>query len=159
MSQYSKKKSIAVFGAGKIGRSFIGQLFSLSGYKIIFIDVDLRIINELNQCKKYKVVIKSEIDEIIEVTGVSGISTNDQEKIIDLIADCSLMATCVGKTALPKILPLLAKGIVKRFTLHQEFPLDIILAENIRDACALMENALKSMLAKGFPMNKYLGFI
>jgi mannitol-1-phosphate/altronate dehydrogenase len=33
-------KQIVIFGAGKIGRSFIGQLFGCSGYQVVFIDVD-----------------------------------------------------------------------------------------------------------------------
>ncbi len=114
MNTLSPEKSIVIFGAGKIGRSFIGQLFSLSGYKVIFIDVNLRIINELNRCRKYKVIIKSENEEIIEITNVCGISANDQQEVIHAIAHCSLMATCVGKNALSKILPLVAKEIENR---------------------------------------------
>ena len=30
-------EKIVIFGAGKIGRSFIGQLFSRSGYEVILI--------------------------------------------------------------------------------------------------------------------------
>ena len=31
-------KKIIIFGAGKIGRAFIGQLFSLAGYELVFVD-------------------------------------------------------------------------------------------------------------------------
>jgi mannitol-1-phosphate/altronate dehydrogenase len=34
------EKSIVIFGAGKIGRSFIGQLFGCGGYQVVFIDVE-----------------------------------------------------------------------------------------------------------------------
>ncbi len=155
----SPEKSIVIFGAGKIGRSFVGQLFSRSGYKVIFIDVDQRIINELNHRKKYTVVIKSAKDEMLEVTNVSGIYANDMESVIRAIADCSLMATCVGKNALPKILPLISQGLEKRFTERPHFPLDIILAENIRDACTLVKEGLKILLDKGFPLDTYVGLI
>jgi len=40
---------IVIFGAEKIRRSFIGQLFSTVGFEVVFIDVFDRIINELNQ--------------------------------------------------------------------------------------------------------------
>jgi mannitol-1-phosphate 5-dehydrogenase len=69
----STVKSIVIFGAGKIGRSFIGQLFGRAGYKIIFIDKNHRIIDELNRCKKYKVVIKFYRDEVLEVRNVYGL--------------------------------------------------------------------------------------
>jgi mannitol-1-phosphate 5-dehydrogenase len=159
INNHSPEKSIVIFGAGKIGRSFIGQLFSRSGYKIIFIDVDQRIINELNRRQKYTVVIKSTNDELLEIVNVSGIYANDKESVIKAIADCSLMATCVGKNALPKILPILAKAIENRIKVHPEFPLDIILAENIRDACNLVKGGISELLSEGFPVNAYIGFI
>lgn len=151
--------SIVIFGAGKIGRSFVGQLFSRAGYHVIFIDVNQRVIGQLISRGRYKVVIKSEQDEVIEITNVSGILATDNEAVADAIVQCSLMATCVGKNALPKILPAIAKGIEKRFVAHPDFPLDIILAENVRGACFLMKEGLKELLGKKFPVNTYLGFI
>ena len=153
------EKSIVVFGAGKIGRSFVGQLFSRAGYCVVFVDVDQRVIGELNRRGKYEVVIKSEKDEVMEVTNVSGILATDAEAVAGSIARCSLMATCVGKNALPKILPAIAKGVERRFAEQPDFPLDIILAENIRDACGLMENGLQKLLPERFPVSSYLGFI
>ena len=153
------EKSIVVFGAGKIGRSFVGQLFSRAGYRVVFVDVDQRVVGELNRRGRYEVVIKSEKDEVMEVTNVSGVLATDIDAVADVIARCSLMATCVGKNALPKIMPVLAKGIEKRFAEWPGFPLDIILAENIRDACTLMKDGLIALLGKKFPVNTYLGFI
>lgn len=151
--------SVVIFGAGKIGRSFVGQLFSRAGYHVIFIDVNQRVISQLINRGRYKVVIKSEQDEVIEITNVSGILATDNEAVADAIVQCSLMATCVGKNALPKILPSIAKGIEKRFVAHPNFPLDLILAENVRDACSLMKEGLMELLGKKFPVNTYLGFI
>ncbi len=159
MDNLLPEKSIAIFGAGKIGRSFIGQLFRLSGYKIIFIDVDQKIINCLNRTKKYEVVIKSDKEETLKITDVRGVNANDKEAVADVIAQCSLMATCVGKNAFPKILPIVAKGITKRFETQPGFPLDIILAENIRDARVIMRDGLIKLLGKKFPVDSYLGFV
>ena len=41
-------RKIVIFGAGKIGRSFIGQLFGIGGYKVVFVDVDPVIVARLN---------------------------------------------------------------------------------------------------------------
>ena len=38
------KNKLVLFGAGKIGRSFIGQVFSRSGYEVVFIDINQEII-------------------------------------------------------------------------------------------------------------------
>ena len=42
------KKKLIQFGAGNIGRSFIGQIFSKEGYEVVFIDVNEKLISELN---------------------------------------------------------------------------------------------------------------
>ena len=44
---------------GKIGRSFIGQLLSRGGYEVVFIDADLKLIEELNRRGHYNVIIKA----------------------------------------------------------------------------------------------------
>lgn len=63
-------KSIVIFGAGKIGRSFIGQLFGRSGYEVIFVDIDPVIVAALNQYRNYTVMIKGETEEKILVSNV-----------------------------------------------------------------------------------------
>jgi len=47
-------KKLVLFGAGKIGRSFIGQLFATSGFEVVFIDISESVINELNRLNEYK---------------------------------------------------------------------------------------------------------
>ena len=152
-------KSIVIFGAGKIGRSFVGQLFSRSGYRVLFVDVDKRVIEELNRRKSYDIVVKAEKEEVISVANVGGILAFDLEPVVEAIAGCSLMATCVGKNALPKIMQAIAKGIEKRYQENPGYPLDIILAENVRDACSLVKEYLTALLPKEFPVDSYLGLI
>ena len=74
---------LVLFGAGKIGRSFIGQLFSRGGFEVVFVDVYKPVIEELNVRHNYNVVIKSqEKDEIIPITNVRGIHLSETENVI-----------------------------------------------------------------------------
>jgi len=68
------KKKMLQFGAGNIGRSFIGQLFSRSGYEVVFVDINRELIKELNKKRVYKLVInKNELlDEIILSENIQG---------------------------------------------------------------------------------------
>lgn len=158
MKNLPSEKSIVIFGAGKIGRSFIGQLFNRAGYQIVFIDVDLRIISEINQRRSYRVVIKSDQERIIGITNISGIHANDTVKVVDAIAHCNLMATSVGKNAIKNIIPLIAKGIEKRIIIQPDYPL-IILTENSRDCRQIIKSGLISLLINNFPIDSYVGLI
>jgi mannitol-1-phosphate 5-dehydrogenase len=157
-SQVDKGK-IVIFGAGKIGRSFIGQLFGSSGYKIIFIDVDPVIISLLNERNSYRVVIKGEKEEEIIVRQVQAISALDRQSVIDAVATAGIAAVSVGKNALEKVLPVIASGLEKRYNDNPDNPLDIILAENMRSAADFTREQLIKNLAPGFPLDSYVGLI
>ena len=40
-------KKAVMYGAGNIGRGFIGQLFSLSGYEVVFLDINAKVIDKI----------------------------------------------------------------------------------------------------------------
>ena len=96
-------KKIVIFGAGKIGRSFIGQLFGRSGYKTVFIDVDPVIITMLNERACYRIVIKGEKEEEIIVNNVQAISALDKTSVADAVSTAGIVAVSVGKNALEKV--------------------------------------------------------
>jgi len=116
------------FGAGNIGRSFIGQLFSRSGYEVVFVDINKELIRRLNEKRVYKLVIKrNELpDEIILIENIRAIDSCDKEAIIREIVDVDIIATAVGKHALPKIVPVIAQGLQLRYEKRGKSPLDII---------------------------------
>ena len=67
--------TLVMFGAGNIGRSFIGQLFSRAGYETVFIDVNDALIDALNERREYRVIIKrnDRPDETIWVKNARGV--------------------------------------------------------------------------------------
>jgi mannitol-1-phosphate 5-dehydrogenase len=150
---------IVIFGAGKIGRSFIGQLFGCSGYKVVFIDVDPELIDLLNTRNRYRVVIKSDKEEEITVTNVKAISSFDTFKAVDAISTAGIMAVSVGKNVLEKVIPLIAKGLIQRNSNNPGVPLDIILAENMRSAADFTREQLMKILPSDFPIDTLVGLI
>lgn len=148
-----------IFGAGKIGRSFIGQLFGRAGYKVVFIDVDESLVNLINVRQGYRVIIKSEQDEEIFVPNVSAVHAGDLDKVIEEISTAGIMAVSVGKNALEKIIPVIASGLQKRFELDPESALEIILAENMRDAASFVFEKLKLILPQNYPLEQLVGLV
>jgi len=147
------------FGAGNIGRSFIGQLFSLAEWEIVFIDIDEKIVNELNKKRCYNVEIKNEVSETILVENVRGVLVDDYEAVSNEVADADLISTAVGKNALPYIIKPLAFGLKKRQIINKKNALDIIICENIRNASLFFRNLLKNELPPDYPLDKLVGFV
>ncbi|HBC31584.1 MAG TPA: mannitol-1-phosphate 5-dehydrogenase, partial [Clostridiales bacterium] len=142
-----------------IGRSFIGQLFGQSDYHVVFIDVDLEIVKELNRRCSYPVVIKGEKDETILMENVRAVSGLDREVVKREIAQTAIMAVCVGKNALVKIMPVIAEGLMLRQELTPNCPLDIIIAENMRSANKFIHENLTSLLPENYPLDKIVGLV
>jgi len=154
-----EKKSILIFGAGKIGRSFIGQVFGLSGYEVIFSDVDAELVKELNSRKSYHIVIKGEKEEILLIPKVRAIYGLNENVVIKNIANVSIMATSVGKNVLGKLLPVIAKGLIKRYKINPDLPLNIIIAENMRSASEYFREELIKYLPPDYPFDKLVGLV
>ena len=150
---------LVLFGAGKIGRSFIGQLFSRGGYEVVFIDVFRPVIDELNLRHNYNVVIKGDVETIINIKNVRGVFGGDTEQVIDEIGTARIVAVSVGQNGLKSIIPLIAKGLIRRFETADALPLDIIIAENLRNAAEFMSQELKENLPEGYPLEERVGLI
>ena len=153
-------KSALVFGAGNIGRSFIGKAFAKGGWKVIFVDVDPLLVDALNERQSYAVVVKREnrADEVISVDNVSAINGRDIEAVSRALINADCLACCVGKSALPRILPNLAKGLIGRHEAHKG-PVDLIIAENDREAAQTVRTGLESLLPSNFPLASSIGLV
>lgn len=153
-------KKLVLFGAGKIGRSFIGQLFSRGGYEVVFIDIYKQIIDELNTRRSYNVIIKSdEEEEILNIKNVRGIHADDEKLVINEIATAEIAAVSVGISGLDKVFPLLAKGLVERQKVSDKNALDIIIAENMRNADEYFRKELAKHLPENYPLHELVGLV
>ncbi len=154
------KPNIVIFGAGKIGRSFIGQLFGQAGYEVVFVDMDKSLVDALNKRGTYPVVIKGpESVERLVVKDVWAIHALEKDEVVKVVGNADVMAICVGKNALPAVASVVAAGLMLR---EQKSPgkiLDIILAENMRSANLFFREKLKSLLPGTYPLEKRVGLV
>lgn len=126
-----KLKQAVHFGAGNIGRGFIGALFSQSSYHVTFVDIAEQIINKLNEEKSYKVVLATNQKETIQIDNVSGLNNMTQEQeVITAIKEATYLTTAIGPNILPRIAPLMARGITERVAQTDEKKLYVIACEN-----------------------------
>lgn len=152
-------KTAIQFGAGNIGRGFIGMLLAQAGYRVIFADVSEVIIDRLAADQKYTVHVMDTEVEDVEITNITGILSNGSE-IIDEIAKADVLTTAVGLRVLGFIAPAIAKGIQKRIADGSEAPLNIIACENAIRATSQLKEHVYGILSdeeKAF-CEKYVGF-
>ena len=147
-------RKVVQYGAGNIGRSLVGQIFSAAGWEVVFIDVVPEVIAALNARNRYRILVKEEVASEIIVEGVRGVDGNDSEAVAQEIADCDLLSTALGPAILPKVVPTIARGIERRTA-----PLDIVLCENLRGAPEIVHNILRECLPAGFPVEERVGLV
>ena len=137
-----------MYGAGNIGRGFIGMLFSASGYEVTFIDVAEKLIDALNREKTYPVrIVSNEGFEDIDVERICAVNGNNTEAAAQAIAEADIMATAVGVNILKYIVPNLAAGIRRRIQAGGS-PLNIIICENLIDADKLLAKLIRAELSE-----------
>ena len=148
------------FGAGNIGRSFIGRLFSAAGYETVFVDVDEGLIALLNERRSYRVVVKANgrPDEVLEVGPVRAVDGRDAAALARELLSADFAATSVGLGALPAVISSMAPALVARREAGRA-PLDIIIAENIRNGATFFRERLASKLGSYVEPSELAGFV
>lgn len=142
------KKRAVMYGAGNIGRGFIGMLFAASGYEVVFIDVDEAVVRELQEKRRYPLRYVAGSDyEDVWVEPVTAINGNDREQVAEAIAECDIMATAVGSRVLSSIAPAIAAGLRRRWAAGDR-TLNILICENLMDGNQVLEALLKEQLAE-----------
>jgi mannitol-1-phosphate 5-dehydrogenase len=120
-----------IFGAGKVGRGFLGQLLHCSGWRLHFVDSSEAVIQMLNRAGQYT---------------VHNLGTGDDETIAGFSAsvddwrlgEADLIVTALGGGRLEEW----AKSIAPRL----DRPVDIVLAENHPAPAALVRSYVTSAL-------------
>ncbi|HEY9076385.1 MAG TPA: hypothetical protein VIO61_07565 [Anaerolineaceae bacterium] len=123
-----------IFGAGNIGRGFLGQLFHESGLEVVFVDVDTLLIDTLNQRRGYTIqMVENDSQAEMWISPVRAYAASQQADVARALAQAQIAATAVGVRALAAIAPLLAEGV--RLRAEAGSPaLNIVVCENLKDA-------------------------
>lgn len=132
-------KKAVHFGAGNIGRGFIGQLLNVSGYEITFIDVNQALVDDINALGKYTIQIVGDEPKRILVENITAVNGNDIDMVVEKIKEADIITTAIGPNILKFIAANIAKGIEKRVTVTTE-PLNIIACENMIGGSTVLKN-------------------
>ncbi len=130
------------FGAGNIGRGFIGLLLHESGYDIVFVDVRDDVVEALKAQGRYDVILADEHERHVPVDRVTALhSARDAEEVTGRIAEADLVTTAVGPSILPVIAPAIAQGLLERVRLGGA-PVNVIACENMVGASQALKGSV-----------------
>ncbi len=142
-------KKLLMYGAGNIGRGFIGQLFSQSGYEVVYIDINDELIAAFNREHRYPVrILSGKETRDIWVENASGIHGADVRSITEAISIADIMATAVGAGALPTIAKQIAAGLNKRWQIKNMKAFDILVCENLPEAGSTFAGFIRAELGQ-----------
>ncbi|GAM77541.1 mannitol-1-phosphate 5-dehydrogenase [Vibrio ishigakensis] len=148
------------FGAGNIGRGFIGKLLADAGIAVTFADVNETVVNALIERNQYPVKVVGADVVVEEVTNVTAINSTSPE-IVDLIASVDMVTTAVGPTVLNIISKTIADGIELRFANGNQAPLNIIACENMVRGTSQLKEAVFGHLSEETKAKaeQHIGFV
>lgn len=140
------------FGAGNIGRGFVGQLLHESGYEVVFADVAEAIVDALAAADSYRVIEVGDGGRTHVVTDFRAVNSRTQEgRLIEEIGTADLVTTAVGPRVLPFVAPVIAHGIERRIATGDDLlgrRLAVLACENAINATDLLEADVRTALAE-----------
>lgn len=132
------------FGAGNIGRGFVGLLLEEAGYEVVFADVNAELIDALAASDHYTVheVGAEARDRVVD--GYRAINSQaDAAALLDELVTADIATTAVGPNILRFIAPHLVMALRERPS--DAPPLAIMACENAINATDLLRDEIASL--------------
>ncbi|WP_127819378.1 mannitol-1-phosphate 5-dehydrogenase [Microbacterium sp. CPCC 204701] len=132
------------FGAGNIGRGFVGLLLHEGGYEVVFSDVAAPLVDAINAASRYTVHEVGAGGRDIEVTGFRAINSAEHpDRVIEEIATANIVTTAVGPSVLKFVAPLVMSGLALRDPASPA--LQIMACENAINATDLLHDEIVAL--------------
>jgi len=137
------------FGAGNIGRGFVGLILHDAGYEVVFADVNADLIDALSASTSYLVREVGAGASVRTVDNYRALNSATHEfDVIDEIASAEIVTTAVGPNILRFVAPLIAKAIAQRSS--DLPPLAVMACENAINATDVLRGEVEKAGLGGF---------
>lgn len=137
------------FGAGNIGRGFVGLLLHQAGYEVVFADVNAELIDELALADSYTVHEVGEgarshtVSNFRAINSATTGSPTKMKEIVAEIATSDVVTTAVGPNILRFVAPLIAEALAQRA--DAAAPLAVMACENAINATTLLREEIAAV--------------
>lgn len=135
---------VLIWGAGKIGRGFLGELFFKENYQITFIDQSKPLVDMLNKNGSYHVILARKNNDVEEVSinQFKALTTDQKSNIQDEINRSRILAISVFPKDYEVVTDQLREFLIKRRSLLGETPMNILLCTNLVHAGPIFKKHL-----------------
>lgn len=132
------------FGAGNIGRGFVGLLLHEGGYDLVFSDVATALVDEINAHDSYTVHAVGDGGGDTVVTGFRAIDSGAHpDEVAAEVATADVVTTAVGPTILRFVAPLVVAGLREREASAP--PLQVMACENAIGATDTLRDEMRAV--------------
>ena len=109
----TQDRPVAVhFGAGNIGRGFIGALLQDAGYMVVFADVNQQLIDSMRELGSYTLTELAEVPNQKVYKNFQVLNSATESKaLIEWIAKAEIVTASVGANVLKRIAPVIEQGL------------------------------------------------
>ncbi|SMQ71735.1 mannitol-1-phosphate 5-dehydrogenase [Agreia sp. VKM Ac-1783] len=129
------------FGAGNIGRGFVGLILHNAGYEVVFADVNAELIDALAETPSYQVHEVGASSKSWTVDNYRALNSATHEAdVVAEIASADIVTTAVGPNILRFVAPLIARAINEREGASK--PLAVMACENAINATDLLKQEI-----------------
>ncbi len=126
------EKSVAIIGAGKIGRGYLADLFGDAGYHLIFINRSTDTVDKLNAAGRYTLFTtgsEGTIEKII--TGYEAYSSErDFDTVVQKLAEVDMICVALYPGAYPSVADQIAATIKRCIEIGRKKPVNVFFFVN-----------------------------
>ena len=137
------------FGAGNIGRGFVGLLLHEGGYEVVFSDVAEALVDAINAADSYTVHEAGPGGTDHVVTGFRAVnSRTDPDAVAQEVSTADVVTTAVGPTILRFVAPSIVAGLALRSP--DAAPLQVMACENAIGATDTLREEMMAAAAEAW---------
>ncbi|RFA13467.1 mannitol-1-phosphate 5-dehydrogenase [Subtercola boreus] len=137
------------FGAGNIGRGFVGLILHNAGYEVVFADVNASLIDALAAAPTYDVFEVGLLPRTWTVDNFRALnSSTDEVGVVAEIASADIVTTAVGPNILRFVAPLIGRALQARSA--SDAPLQVMACENAINATDSLRGHIETSLGDDF---------
>ncbi|MEA3335029.1 MAG: hypothetical protein U9R25_03910 [Chloroflexota bacterium] len=141
-------KNVVIWGAGRIGRGFVADLFNTANYQLTLVDQSAELIAQLRRAGQFTVVRAANVEERHDqiISGYTALQTTQTAEIAAAVSAADSLAVALFPQDFPSAVQQLLPGLTRRQAERPDAALDIILFTNLSHAALLFQEQLQKAL-------------